>query len=315
MKLFWAIVILFIAAAGLVMFIQSRSPEAPTTTAMQGSPQPEVADDTAVYESPLFAPSPDDDEDALDNDESDVITEGQDVAVDDDAAARELAEDLLASSQDRAGENGEPYGEVGDWLISPGSGDKGGGDHQHQTITTGENPWAVEGDFALGDERLAAQRLQHSIVQQEDGSLLLDDTFVIRGDGSEANPYEVTWDLLMSAAETYQPRLGMEDVPERVAMLEGKHVKISGHLMFPMITGQADELLVMLNMWDGCCIGTMPSPYDAIEVQLAAPAAVGSQQFFNYGTIEGKFSVDPYLINDWLIGLYIIDEAKLNVGM
>jgi hypothetical protein len=25
--------------------------------------------------------------------------------------------------------------------------------------------------------------------------------------------------------------------------------------------------------------------------------------------------VDPYLVNDWLVGLYLIEEASLDVGM
>jgi hypothetical protein len=318
MKLFWAIIIVFIAAAGFIVFAQSRQPDdsarvasAPPAT----QPQAEREEADAAH-SPLFAPVPDE------NGESVYGAPGRNALGEDDAeqAARELADDLLSSSQQprRIAEDGGDIvddGGYGDsWPTSLGGGG-GTGDHQHHPITTAENPWAVEGDFALGDERLAAQRLQHSIVKQDDGSMLLDDTFVIRGDGSASRPYEITWDLLMSAAETYQPRLGMQDIPERIAMLDGKHVRISGHLMFPMITGQADELLVMLNMWDGCCLGTMPSSYDALEVQLATPMAGGRQQFFNYGTVEGKFSVDPYLINDWLIGLYVLEDASLNVGM
>ena len=40
----------------------------------------------------------------------------------------------------------------------------------------------------------------------------------------------------------------------------------------------ADASLMMLNQWDGCCIGVPPTPYDAIEVKLkeAAKATRGS---------------------------------------
>lgn len=311
MKLFWAVIVIFIAAAAFVLFAQSRSPQ-PTThaaTEREAVPSTRESEESVVEEpaSALFALIEDDE--ALD--ETDTAAEVVQPRRDREEEARELAEDLWTSSE--ADNDADDLD--GNWLTSDGGGFD---DHAHNpdALQTAENPWAVEGELPLGDERLAAQRLEHSIVEQEDGSLLVDDSFLIRGQGTEADPYEITWDLLMSAAETYQPRLGMEDIPERVAMLDGKHVKISGYLMFPMITGQADELLVMLNMWDGCCIGTMPSPYDAIEVQLGTPASMsGSQQYFNYGSIRGTLQIDPYLINDWLIGLYLIDDAELDVSM
>ena len=34
------------------------------------------------------------------------------------------------------------------------------------------------------------------------------------------------------------------------------------------IVGEVNEALVMLNQWDGCCIGVPPTPYDAVEVRL-----------------------------------------------
>lgn len=304
MKLFWAIIVLFIAGAGFVTFVQSRPNDVVRQVATE-TLQPQETVGELIVDSPLFAPV---DEDADDFDSA-TGTQATDDAED---IARQLEQELLASSQQPWRDDDGEF-DYADWPRSGSS--SGAGGHQHQSIQQAENPWAQEGELALGDERLAAQRLQHSIVQQDDGSLLLDETFVIRGEGTAASPYEITWDLLMSAAETYQPRLGMENIPKRIAMLDGKHVKISGHLMFPMITGQADELLVMLNMWDGCCIGTMPSPYDAIEVQLGTPTSLANQQFFNYGTIEGTLSIDPYLINDWLIGLYLMEDARLHVGM
>jgi hypothetical protein len=179
------------------------------------------------------------------------------------------------------------------------------GDHEHTaTPRPAENPWAAP-----------PQPIEHSVERRDDGTIVLDGLFEVRGTGTAAAPYEVTWDLLMSAAETYQPRLGMSELPERVKMLDGKHVRISGYLMFPAAAFEAKEVLVMLNMWDGCCLGTMPSPYDAVEVELREPVAGAGRQFLNYGTIEGVLKVDPYLINDWLIGLYLMEEAKLKAEL
>ena len=44
--------------------------------------------------------------------------------------------------------------------------------------------------------------------------------------------------------------------------LTSEHVEITGYVAFPMLMDEADELLVMLNQWDGCCIGVPPTPYD-----------------------------------------------------
>lgn len=149
-----------------------------------------------------------------------------------------------------------------------------------------------------------------------DGSDAAGERFIVTGSGTADDPYEITWDLLISAAETYSPRMGMTDMPERVERLDGAHVKITGYLAFPLPGQMNDEVLVMLNEWDGCCLGVPPSPYDAIEVRLAQ--AVQSQQgqhLVSYGTVTGILEVDPYVVEDWLLGLYLMDGASLTVDM
>jgi hypothetical protein len=226
--------------------------------------------------------------------------------------AQKLADELFESATGRASavkddELADPEG----YNPPPTSLDlKQDHEHQPEQVQKPDNPWEV-----TAKQGEAHQPLEHSVREQTDGTIVLDETFEIRGKGTQSQPYEVTWDLLLSAAETYQPRLGMNDIPERIKMLDGKYVKISGHLLFPMVGVDAREVLVMLNMWDGCCLGTMPSPYDAIEVQLAQPVRASNRNFMNFGTLEGRLNVDPYLINDWLLGLYVMEDAKLNIGM
>jgi hypothetical protein len=144
----------------------------------------------------------------------------------------------------------------------------------------------------------------------EDGWTILDERFPIRGAGLPDDPYEVSWELLVSASETYQPRLGKTRLPERIAMLNGKFVRVTGYVAFPIMAMEQNELLSMRNMWDGCCIGTPPTPYDAIEVRLQK-AATGQDRFTAFGSIEGLFKVDPYVKGNWLLGLYLMEDAKL----
>jgi hypothetical protein len=64
----------------------------------------------------------------------------------------------------------------------------------------------------------------------------------------------------------------------------------------------------MLNTWDGCCIGVPPTPYDAVEVRLVG-ALKSDDRFAIAGSVVGKFSVKPYVVKNWLVGIYIIDDA------
>jgi hypothetical protein len=154
-----------------------------------------------------------------------------------------------------------------------------------------------------------------SIVQGPKGVLLADDRFEIEGDGTLENPYRVSWELLVSAGESYRPRVGDRGIPQRIAMLDGKWVAIDGYVAFPMLVGTTSEALVMLNRWDGCCIGVPPSPYDAIEVKLDRPVVRTQMHAIDYGEVVGVLEVEPYLVDDWLVGLYLMDNATMKLDL
>ncbi len=149
-----------------------------------------------------------------------------------------------------------------------------------------------------------------TIRKEEDGSLTLDERFTLRGSGTKEDPYILNWELLVSASETFQPRLSKMRIPERIAMLDGKHVRVTAYIAFPILAATANEMLSMRNMWDGCCIGVPPTPYDAIEVRLKT-AATGGDRFMSFGTVEGRFVVDPYVKGNWLLGLYMMEDSVL----
>lgn len=152
-----------------------------------------------------------------------------------------------------------------------------------------------------------------SMVRQADGTLLVNDRFVVKGDGSAEKPFEVTWEYLVSAGETYDPKNNQNKVPEHIQMLDGKHVRITGYIAFPLYVQTATELLAMLNQWDGCCIGVPPTPYDAVEVRLAQPAE-GDDRMTTFGSVTGVFGVKPYVVGGWLVGLYVMERAALAPG-
>lgn len=148
------------------------------------------------------------------------------------------------------------------------------------------------------------------LEKQEDGWTRVDDRFMIRGAGTAEDPYVIPWDILVSASETYRPRLGRKIVPDRVTMLNGKHVRVTGFVLFPMLMQETKELLLMRNQWDGCCIGVPPTPYDAVEVKLL-DTATRADMFVQYATLEGVMKVEPYVNRDWLLGMYILENTKV----
>lgn len=154
-----------------------------------------------------------------------------------------------------------------------------------------------------------------NILKQADGSILADNKYLIKGAGTVENPYRVTWECLTSASQTYIPRLQQNNIPQRVAMLHDKWIRIEGYMAFPLMLQESSEILAMLNQWDGCCIGVPPTPYDAIEVKLAVPVKPGRRHTYNFGTVTGKFKVDPYLVENWLVGLYQLESASLQADM
>ncbi len=133
------------------------------------------------------------------------------------------------------------------------------------------------------------------------------------GEGVAGSPYILTWELLVSAKESYRPRMGLTELPAWIEQLDGKYVQLTGFLGVPMFSMQVQELLIMRNQWDGCCIGVPPTPYDGVEVLLAQSTTLPSRGF-NYGTIVGKLKIDPYLRNDWLLSLYELEDARLELG-
>jgi len=157
-----------------------------------------------------------------------------------------------------------------------------------------------------------ADPAEAQVEQRDDGSLLVDGKYVIRGGGTADDPYRVGWDLLNSAASGFDAATGKLHVPARVAMLDGKHVRVEGYLLMPM-SGATDEVLAMQNQWDGCCIGIPPTPYASVEGALAEPIdfGFGGRQ---YATITGRMRVEPYLFGSgMLLGLYEIVDAEIEV--
>lgn len=178
-------------------------------------------------------------------------------------------------------------------------------------VTPGSETTSVDPESDAAGKIGAFSIAPGKVERKSDGSILLDDRFTISGDGTAEKPYEITWELLVSVEQDFDPQAGKKRVPERIAMLHDKYVRLSGWIAFPLNVQSPRELLLMLNQWDGCCIGVPPTPYDAIEATLDK-VAVGDARFAVTGAVTGKFGVKPYIVGDWLVGLYTMENGTFN---
>jgi len=256
-------------------------------------------------ETPILQPNAPADISASPSKERDPVKEELDSLIDD--LTRSAKEDSPAEAEPSSKE--APEG--GAAPVEAGAGAEST-DPAATGAAAAEAPAAVQGEAlpAPAPDPLKPEIVPSKFEEREDGSTLVDARFVIRGKGTKEEPYQVTWDMLVATAELYDPRRNRLKLPERVKMLDGKYVTIVGYVAFPIVAEGANEMLAMLNSWDGCCIGVPPTPYDAVEVRLRTDATA-EQMLLNWGSVTGRFKVEPYLAANWLLGLYLMEDAVL----
>ncbi|MAJ47504.1 MAG: hypothetical protein CBC35_09595 [Planctomycetes bacterium TMED75] len=292
MRTFWSIIAIAILASAILWFLEDQPSGLPSAGGEIVSPlrPPSPASTSPADEPRTTSPNtsaPDPTSSATVQPEADVAS---------DPPASSLEAELLASAEQREDLPG----------VTSGESTEANGPANSETE-------ALEPGLDLGLDRTIphATITPGRIIQRSPDELEADGEFTLTGTGTREDPYLPSWEYLFSAGTTYKPRLGEDTLPQRIALLDGTWVTISGHTAFPLVTGQTDEMLVMLNQWDGCCLGVPPTPFDAIEVRLQEAVKTGPKHSFNYGTITGRMKVDPYLIENWLVGLYILEESDL----
>jgi hypothetical protein len=152
-------------------------------------------------------------------------------------------------------------------------------------------------------------------VRRPDGTLLANNRWVLKGRGSPDDPIVVPWELLTSAMDHFQPRTGVQEIPQYIAFLDGKRIRIEGYIIFPIVARETQQLLVTFNQWDGCCIGIPPTAFDAIEVTLASTIPLNRRHGLLFGAVSGVFKVEPLASDGWLLGMYLLDDASLKVDL
>ncbi len=70
-------------------------------------------------------------------------------------------------------------------------------------------------------------------------SVRLDDRFILRGNGTERDPYTISWELLASAGETIDAAKQALVPPPHIELLDGAWVRLDGYYSSPL----ADEVV------------------------------------------------------------------------
>jgi len=50
-------------------------------------------------------------------------------------------------------------------------------------------------------------------------------------------------------------------------------------------------------------------------VKLGAVPRENRRQVAYFGTLEGKLAVEPYLVDSWLVGLYLMSEGRFTLDL
>jgi hypothetical protein len=157
--------------------------------------------------------------------------------------------------------------------------------------------------------------IKRDLVERLDGrSIRLDDRFILTGNGTERDPYTISWELLASARDSIDAAKGALEPPPYIELLDGAWVRIDGYYSTPLATEEVTEVLLTLNRWDGCCIGLPPTPFDCVETSLRKPINMRNKHLVRFGTVTGRMGIQPFAIGNWLMGLYRLDKATLDMG-
>lgn len=304
MKVFWAILLGSFLIASAIVFTagEPRQPVArssgvpsPVTeldepdAPIVGVPETEKTEPPAIQAPVAETPEPQDEQ---------------------PAEAVEQAEDFEPLNLDELlGIEREPGQVTPEMAIDDSATDVVGGRSLSQMKTVEFAELAMQASDSVEEASRVAGSIRPEDEVRADPDALLIGRVTIPGSGTAADPYELPWGVLISAIRTYNPRLELNDLPAWAEALNDRHVRLTGFAFLPVVASETDEILLMLNPWDGCHMGAPPTPYDSVEVLLDSPVNIGGRNGFV--TVTGRFNVDPYILRGWLVSLYTMDDARL----
>ena len=131
------------------------------------------------------------------------------------------------------------------------------------------------------------------------------------GAGTERQPFRISWELLGQASGHVRGDGTLDAMPRTLELLGGTWIELSGYYAPAIVAPSTDEVVLMLNRWDGCCIGLPPTPYDSALVKTRTPIDFSLQHQIRFGTLRGRLVLEPFALGGLVLGLYRIEDAEL----
>ena len=105
----------------------------------------------------------------------------------------------------------------------------------------------------------------------DDRSIRLDDRYVLRGNGTERDPFTISWELLSSARSTIDAAGGELDPPAHVSLLDGAWIRIDGYYSSPLLEEEVSDVL-HADCLD-LCVFCLPLPRSRFLRPASSPTA------------------------------------------
>jgi len=131
------------------------------------------------------------------------------------------------------------------------------------------------------------------------------------GAGTERQPFRVSWEMLGQASGHVRSDGTTDGMPRTLELLGDTWIELSGYYAPAIMAPSTDEVVFMVNRWDGCCIGLPPTPYDSALVKTRLPIDFSLQHQIRFGTMRGRLVLEPFALGGLVLGLYRIEDAEL----
>jgi hypothetical protein len=124
------------------------------------------------------------------------------------------------------------------------------------------------------------------------------------------DPYLISWELLVSAEETYAPHQDSYEIPARISYLNGKHIRIAATSSPQRIERAHRSCFSCETCGTGAALAYRPRRTTRSKTSLKEPLSADDLAFANFGTLDGVLKVDPLVKGAWLLGLFVVGTEK-----
>jgi len=158
---------------------------------------------------------------------------------------------------------------------------------------------------------IVEQERDPRLVRMPDGSLIVDHYFRIAGGkGTADDPYQLQWELLLSAQRNFDEPTAENALPKHIQFLDGKFVVLNGVTVRSAETGPAAEFVLTDMQMDNCPVCKARSIFATVAVKLKSAERMERGALNTY-TVRGHFRAALVRDNGFLLGVYFLDDGEI----